>query len=307
MAKIEYFYPSYTRKALTFTIDDGNLRYDRIFLDILKPVGIKGTFNLCSNINSASPDLLRSFYEGYEIANHVKYHPLVNLDGVEYDLSEEIFDEKKADPSKIYKVDGSDVFFWVIKPNGWRQMTWQNDYVRFTEEGKAELESIFGEGEVRDFVWPYGEQNNSFVKDAVMRTHRSARKTGCTLDTTGFALPSDRYAWTYNAYDMNLLEVMEKYEAYGDDGELKFFAFGVHSADFERDGKWDDLRAFADKYGNRPDDFWYAAVGEIFDYEDAVRALEINDNFIYNPSDLDVFVTIDGEKRVVAPHSQIKI
>ena len=43
MKSIEFFYPSFTKKALTFTIDDGNMKYDAMLLDILKPAGIKVT------------------------------------------------------------------------------------------------------------------------------------------------------------------------------------------------------------------------------------------------------------------------
>ena len=100
---------------------------------------------------------------------------------------------------------------------------------------------------------------------------------------------------------MNLLEVMREYDAYPDDGELKFFAFGVHSIDFERDGKWDDLQTFANEYGNRPNDFWYATVGEIFDYSAAVKKLKITDDGIYNPTDITIYVKVDGEGKVVSP------
>ncbi len=70
-----------------------------------------------------------------------------------------------------------------------------------------------------------------------------------------------------------------------DDGELKFFCFGVHSSDFERANKWEMLSSFAKKHGNRPQDFFYGSVGEIFDYEDAMNSLLIEDGKICNPSD----------------------
>lgn len=42
-------YPGWTRKAITFTIDDGVLDMDRKFMNILNPAGIRGAFNLCSH------------------------------------------------------------------------------------------------------------------------------------------------------------------------------------------------------------------------------------------------------------------
>ena len=43
------FFPGWTRKSVTFTIDDGNVAMDKKFLDIVRPAGILGTFNLCSH------------------------------------------------------------------------------------------------------------------------------------------------------------------------------------------------------------------------------------------------------------------
>ena len=299
---VQICYPSYSKKALTFTIDDGNIKYDTKFLGILKPHGIRGTFNLCSDrTREFSREFYNNFYSGYEIANHCKYHPFAFFDGVRYELCEEKFDANTANPEYIYRVDGREGFYHVIKPNGWRAAVNTEDYIRYADEGLAELNALFGEGSVRDFVWPYGEQDNAEVVARVKATHRSVRGTGCRLDSTGFAIPADKHAWSYNANHSNLLEVMEKFEAYPDDGELKFFAFGVHSIDFETASKWDDLREFAERYGDRPEDFWYATVGEVFDYEEAVKLLQIKDDGVYNPSSLPIYIIIDGRREVVSP------
>ena len=98
---------------------------------------------------------------------------------------------------------------------------------------------------------------------------------------------------------------MDKYEAYPDDGELKFFAFGVHSIDFERDECWDTLRTFADKYGNRPDTYWYTTVGDVFDYEEALAMLEITDDRVVNRSELDIYLEVGGKRTVIAPGEQM--
>ena len=78
------FYPGWTRKAITFSIDDGILDMDRKFMDIIEPYGIKGAFNLCSErLNKMSPEEYREFYRGHEIANHCKHHPAAFIDGCE--------------------------------------------------------------------------------------------------------------------------------------------------------------------------------------------------------------------------------
>ena len=37
------FYPGWTRKAMSFSIDDGNLEMDKKFMDIVEPYGFTST------------------------------------------------------------------------------------------------------------------------------------------------------------------------------------------------------------------------------------------------------------------------
>ena len=113
--------------------------------------------------------------------------------------------------------------------------------------------------------------------------------------------------WTYNAHNVTLLEVMKLYEEYPDDGKLKFFSFGVHSVDFERANNWCDLATFAEKYGSRTDEYYYASVGDILDYEDAVKSAIVTETEIVNNSRLPLYAKIDGEKIIVQPKTTYKI
>ena len=92
------FYPGWTRKAITFSIDDGNTVMDKKFLDIMRPVGIRGTFNLCAHtVDKMSPEEYREFYRDYEIANHCKYHPMAISENITYHFCEEPFDPSIKD------------------------------------------------------------------------------------------------------------------------------------------------------------------------------------------------------------------
>ena len=64
---------------------------------------------------------------------------------------------------------------------------------------------------------------------------------------------------------------------------------------------------FAEKYGNRPDDYYYASVGDILDYEDAVNSAVITETEIINNSNLTLYIKIDGEKVTISPKSSYKI
>lgn len=305
------YFPGWVRKSVTFTIDDGNVPMDRKFLDIVRPAGIKGTFNLCSHsLGYMDADGYREFYKGYEISNHMKYHMCAMRDEWDFNKSDEPFDKATSDENYMYKHESG--AWWIHynvrypshpkreKPQGWSLCADNEVYLRYTEIGLAELEEIFGKGNVRGFVYPGGKGSaTAAVPIIAEQGYFYVRKTGSLCDSTGFAMPADRGDWTYNATHTNLLEVMEKYESFPDDGELKFFSIGVHSVDYENADKWDDLKTFASLYGNRPDTYFYGGVAEIFDYEDAIAALVVTDTEIVNPSALDLYLTVDGERVVV--------
>lgn len=72
------FFPGWTRKSMTFTIDDGNLTLNKKFISYIQPGGFKGTFNLTTPLRYQAPkneqyNFYRSLYEGYEIGNHCRY------------------------------------------------------------------------------------------------------------------------------------------------------------------------------------------------------------------------------------------
>ncbi len=296
---IEFVYPNGSKKALTFTIDDGNIEWDRRFLSILKPHGIRGTFNLCGKSKILSDDELREFYNGYGIANHCKCHPYAMTPEKDLPCKDERFDSSVADPDFRYPEGTIDGLYYFHLPHGWRTVATDECYLRLAKECTEQLEEVFGKGKIKDFVWPFGEQKNEAVREGLRALgFRSIRKTGNLGDSTDFNLPDDRFAWTYNASHSDLLDCAERYERAQDNGRLRFFSFGVHSVDYERAGKWDMLEEFARRYGDRPLDFYYATVEEIFDYEDATGLVECKEGKIVNKSSLTVYFLLDG--RIVA-------
>ena len=303
------YYPGFVRKAVTFTIDDGRIDTDTLFLDIVRPAGIIGTFNL-NRANAAGLEL----YLGYEVANHHRLHCLPLRDGFDYskiEIKDEIFKSGESDPAYIYKSEIDGLYYidyrhytTAYKDPYWHAIADNETYAKYIDITKKELEALYGEGSIVGFAYPHG-QLNEYVKQYLIKAgYLYARRTGDLKDKTNFALPEDRFAWTYNASVNSLLEVMAKYDAAEDNGTLRFFAFGVHSKDF--DGKWDVLREFARLYGNRPEDFYYATNRAIFEYEDAIKNLEVTENGIVNNSDVDVFVAINGVKTLIPAHSEIE-
>ncbi len=306
------YFPGFVRKSVTFTIDDGDMTNDPLFINIVKPAGIKGTFNLCG-----LKDGMLSLYEGYEVANHHILHTTPMRDGFDYSGVEFVdgylppADEQ--DYGKIYikaqTVDGKRVegLYYVHytlygSTAGWHPLATDETYIEYLEWTTDSIDEMFGEDSCVGFAYPHGALSETIKKYIEEAGYLYARKTGNLKATTNFAMPADRFAWTYNADVSCMLDVMAQYDAYGNDGELKFFAFGVHAKDFV--GKWDVLETFAELYGNRPDEFWYATNREIFEYEDAVKALEISDEKIVNSSDIDLYVKINGEEVIIEANSE---
>ncbi|MBO5009116.1 MAG: InlB B-repeat-containing protein [Clostridia bacterium] len=300
------YYPGFVRKAVTFTIDDGNIKMDKKFLDIVRPAGIIGTFNLI-NTNAQSAAAYLALYKGYEVANHHQLHCLPWRDGFDFstiEIKNEIFNSATADTRYMYITKTPGLYYIDYKhfsPSTkspyWHPIATDETYTEYIDKTKEAIENVFGKGSVVGFAYPHGQLNEyvkKYLKDA---GYLYARDTGNLKDKTNFALPEDRFEWTYNADVSCLNEVMEMYDVLDDDGNLKFFSFGVHASDFE--GKWYVLQNFASKYGNRPEDFWYASNRDIFEYEDAVNALQITEDAIVNPSDIPVFVTINNVKTII--------
>lgn len=303
------YFPGWVRKSITFTIDDGNVPLDKKFLAITNPAGLRGTFNLCSNnLAQTTPADYISMYDGFEIADHCKYHPMAFTPDRVRPITDAPFDRATADKTKNYKREVEGLYHWCAPDGRWWGIAEDDKYIEFARLGREELEILFGKGKVVGFVWPFGAQQNENVFRRLKEMGFAyIRATGTVKGKTGFALPADRMAWSYNADCTCMTQVAAEYEAYPDDGELKFFCFGVHSHDFERGGCWDVLVDFCEKYGNRPEDFWYASVIDIFRYQDAVAALEITDAELKNPTDVDLYLMVDGKRVVLRRHSAVPL
>ena len=299
---IKKYFPGFTAKAITFSIDDGSLTYDKIFIDIVRPAGIKGTFNLYfgGEKRQLSDEEYREFYRGFEISNHCNRHPFAFNKDKEYNFTDDVFDIETADQKLVYKTNREGVYR-IYHRNYWATIATTEAYLELAEEGRRDIEEIFGKGSVKGFVWPYGKQNDDVLFERLKKSgYSSIRKAY----STGFSLPEDKMDWGVNADSSNFENKIFEFDALPDDGELKYFCIGLHSVDFERAGKWNDFRDFAERYGNRPDDFWYASVCEIFEYDEAIKSISVNEKKLVNPSDKELYISINDKKYIISPNSE---
>ena len=303
------YFPGFTRKSVTFSIDDGNLVLDRKFISIVAPYGIKGTFNLCgNNMTAENREEVIALYRGFEVSNHCAYHPYCLEEEMRERIVEEPFVEENADPDKIYPYAEIPGLYHIHPPKGWRNAAFIDDYLRFAEEGQRTLENVFGVGNIQGFEWPFGKQKSvECYERLIAMGFVYIRIGGNVLDTTGYAIPEDWYNWTFNATGFAIRGQVETYANYPDDGELKFFCIGAHSIDFLHNNNFSDLEFFAQTFGNKPDLYYCAGIYDIFTYCNATKALVITDNFIENPSDRDIYIKVDGEKFIVRSHTKLDL
>ncbi len=314
---LDYF-PGWTRKSVNFSIDDGNWEMDEKFLAIVRPAGIRGTFNLCGVwLGDHSAEEYRAFYEGNEISNHVKYHPYAFDDSATYHISDDPFDEETSDPGFLYRTDESGVYHccgargWRLVADSkeflrWRVIADAEAYLRLAEEARREIRAVFGPESAGGFVWPYGRQNNAVLIAGLKAAgYYGLRKSSQDGDEKGFNLPVSRMGWNCTTAHDSLLKHAALYEAFPDDGHLKYFCAGIHSIDYERSGRWDDLRAFADRFGRRPDEYYSAPIGDVFAQEDAIRAARVTESGIENPTDKTLWLLLDGGRTTVAPRASL--
>ena len=303
------FYPGWTRKAVSFSIDDGNVTTDRIWLSYMRPAGIRGTFNLCShNLGQLeNAEAYREFYRGYGIANHVKYHPYCLSDEANPTISDDPFDPATADPTLFYRDSIPGLYrFCRERDKSWRKTADLEGYLRFEREGREELSHVFG-FEITEFVWPFDRQNNTRLNEVLAEEYESVRRSGAAKDTTGFAVPVERIDWHYNANSTCLSDVSAAYDAFPDTGKLTCMIAGVHSVDYERDNAWGAVADFCRRFGNQPEKYWSAPVRELFRYVDAARSVKVTETAVENPSDYTLYIKIDGERKTLDPHASIPL
>lgn len=258
-------FPNGKAKALTLSYDDGVIQ-DKRLIDVLKPYGIKATFNINSGMfadeesfgnKRMSEKKARELYTctDHEVAVHSLTHPFL---------------EKLPLPIAVDEV----------------------------LQDRKNLEDIFG-GVIRGMAYPFGRYSDSLI-EALKKIGIAYSRT--TISTHDFRIPTDwlRLTATCHHKDSALPELTEKFIKSNPESErlirqpLLFYLWG-HSYEFDNDNNWNVIEEFAQKIGNR-EDIWYATNIEIYDYIEAYNNLRfsVDGNTVYNPSGKSVWFDKNG-------------
>jgi peptidoglycan-N-acetylglucosamine deacetylase len=261
-------YPSFAKKAVTFSYDDGVLQ-DRQTIGILNSYHLKGTFNV--NYGHSGLSKIRNgidcshlvlqdsiaVYEGHEIASHTYSHP--HLEGLPYE------DQRKE--------FGDDV---------------------------AALSALFGKPVV-GAAYPFGTYDLTTLR-VLKDLHVEYART--TLSTYAFRRPYDFLLWhpTIHHRDPELMPMLRKFCE--TEEELAIFFLWGHSYEFALDGNFSVLEDFCAEVSAHQE-IWSATNHEIFDYVTSANMVYYRDGFFVNPSPRDVFLMSGGNRLVVPAFSHL--
>lgn len=252
-------------KALTFSYDDG-VKADKRLIAIFKKYGLKGTFNLNSELFDCESwhgrmdekDTFDLFLgSGQEIAMHGARHIFLNK---------------------------------VPLPEAMREISKCRDFL------ERKTGSII-RGLAYAYTYP-GER----VKDALPSLGVAYART--TDSTRSFALPEDFLRWnpTCSHADPELDKISDKFFEFSPESELKnresllFYVWG-HSYEFDDHDNWSVIENLASRAAEQKDNIWFATNGEIYDYVTAYNRLVFSQDGerVYNPSAIPVWIEVRGK------------
>lgn len=270
---IRKLYPNGKRKAFNVTYDDGVLQ-DVQFVELLNRYGLKGTFNLNSQLleeefewthecgivvkRLKTQDVV-SLYAGHEVASHTLSHPYMeNL------TKEEIMHELTMD--------------------------------------KANLEKLFGR-EIKGFAVPF-DYYSELIEQCVMESGFEYGRI--SEESCSFCPQSDYYRWKATVFhcDEKLEALTEQFVKSQE--ELALYQIVGHSYDLDVENKWDMMERIFRLISSQSDVIPMTTI-DITTYLKAMNKAEITDKCIKNNSDISLWFDINNSSYEIKPHENRRI
>ena len=260
-------YPGGKTKAFNITYDDGILQ-DVRFVELLNKYGLKGTFNLNSQlmeqefewlhpngmtVKRLSKDAVRYLYDGHEIAAHTLTHPFLN-------------DKTEAE------------LLWEIG------------------EDKRRLEDLFGK-EVAGFGVPfhfYDEKIARCVKECGFEYGRNSELTH------NYSPWQDPYFWSCGVFHLEpeLDEFVDGF--FQSEEEMALCQIVGHSYDLDADNLWEKMECILARMAG-DDTVCSMTHLELVRYLGAMEQAVIGEDYIENHSDVTLWFCVDGQILELTP------
>lgn len=229
---MEKLYPGGKKKAFNITYDDGVLQDER-FVALLNRYGIKGTFNLNSQLMQEESswthpkgmqikrlpfERVRHLYDGHEVASHTLSHPHMQ------DLSDaELYRQLKAD--------------------------------------KDNLEELLGR-EVKGFAVPFSYYDDRIANCAKACGFAYARKSEFTHN---FTPCTDAYHWKAGIYHIDPELTNFVAEFLNTREELAVCQILGHSYDLDTENLWGTMELICAAV-SKCDDIWFCTHAELVEF-----------------------------------------
>lgn len=263
-------FPTYTKKAATFSVNDGDLTDDAALIALMNQYGIDATFAL----HEASDDTMY-LGENIEIANYTT--------GIEMYLTEE-YEDKNGN---------------IITPPTY------DECVASIETAETSIQNGMGIA-TKGIVWPYyTPEERVFYNDLLNYLETNGYKYAQNgFISESFDVPADWMDWAHTAWltDEWLDTVLESADTFATLDAKD--TFGIFSLAEQETGMTDEetLEAYESVFQKlASDDIWKATNIELCEYLQACDALEITDTYIYNPTDVTVYLLVNGERYAAQP------
>lgn len=220
------------KKAVTFSYDDG-VTQDIRFIEILNKYGLKGTFNLNSELlglpnflmrdnvkidhNKVTPNDVKYIYDGHEVAVHTLTHP--RLPAIEDDA----------------------------------------EVLRQVEQDRLNLSELVGY-EVLGMAYPCGGVNCDDRVAGIIKNNTPIKYARTIAVTESFDPYPDLYQYKgtiyHHKYWDKMLELGKEFIELKTDTPKVFYIWG-HSYEFDiYPERWEQLEEFCKMISNRPDIFY---------------------------------------------------
>ncbi len=223
------------KKALTFSYDDG-VTQDIRLIEILNRYGLKGTFNLNSQLlggrwhvmrngidcrhDKVDPDQVKLVYEGHEVAAHTLTHPFL----------------PDAEEAEI---------------------------IRQVEEDRIKLSELCGY-EVVGMAYPGGGINHDRRVEEIIRRHTGIRYARTTDAAGNFELQNDLICFNPTVYHIDtdtMFKLGEEFLSLQTETPKLFYVWG-HSYEFDAWQFWDRFEEFCRMMSGH-DDIFYGTNKEV--------------------------------------------
>lgn len=278
MPDLRLRFPGGKKRALTFSYDDG-LPSDVRLVSIFDKYGMKGTFNINSNIYRSEQE---------EPSEDIKI-----------ERANMWTRAKKSEMQALFSDGTHEVAVHGISHIPLGNLPLNEATYRIMCD-RAAHERDYGRL-IRGAAYPNGSVSDTAV-EALAASGIAYCRT--TTATRRFDLPKDwlRLDPTCHHNDPQIFELAKSFiESEGGDPML-FYVWG-HSSEFVVNGNWDRIERFCELLATASDLVWYATNIEIYDYVKAFESLvrSAEGNLVFNSTSTDIFASVGGKRDVFIP------